>query len=118
MADGWIIEKGWALEGNDPEGRSIHLVFGETELNQSDLGIVVGRHPALSNLVIDDESVSRRHCRFSFADGDVVVEDLNSLNGTLIDGEPIDRFQPEPILAGERLMLGRIELVFQRLDEQ
>lgn len=114
--DRFAIETGWALEGQDGAGRPIRLVIGETALGQAHLGIVLGRHPALSDLVIDDESVSKRHCRFSLADGELVVEDLNSLNGTWIDGEPIGRFQPDEIQAGEGLTLGRIELRLHRLD--
>ena len=56
-------------------------------LGQAHLGIVLGRHPALCDLTIDDQTVSKRHCRFSIADGEFVVEDLNSLNGTWIEGD-------------------------------
>ena len=114
--DRFMVETGWALEGQDSAGQPIRLVIGETTLGQAHLGIVLGRHPALSDLVIDDQTVSKRHCRFSIADGEFVVEDLNSLNGTWIEGEPIGRFRPDPIRAGEGLTLGNVELRLRRLD--
>ncbi len=116
--DGWAIEKGWTLAGADGAGRPVRLVLGDTELGKAYLGIVLGRHPALCTLVIDDQTVSRRHCRFGLIDGDLVVEDLNSLNGTLIEGDPVARFRPEPVLAGERLTLGRVILTVQRLPDR
>ncbi len=117
-SDRFTIETGWTLEGEDNAGQAIRLVIGETALSQAHLGIVLGRHPSLSDLVIGDETVSKRHCRFSLADGELVVEDLNSLNGTLIEGEPIDRFQPDTLRAGETLVLGRVELRLGRLTER
>ena len=114
--DRFAVETGWALEGQDAVGRTIRLVIGETMLGRANLGIVVGRHPALSDLAIDDPSVSKRHCRFSLADGALVVEDLNSLNGTWIEDEMIGRFQPGPIETGEALKLGEVELRLRRLN--
>ena len=77
------LEAGWVLSGRDGAGRPIRLVFGDTELSEIYLGLVVGRHPALCDRVIDDPSVSRRHMRIGMAEGKPYVEDLNSLNGTL-----------------------------------
>ena len=43
---------------------------------------IVGRRQG-SDLRIPSEQVSRRHCRLSFRDGILLVEDLASSNGTL-----------------------------------
>ncbi|MGI9509272.1 MAG: FHA domain-containing protein [Geminicoccaceae bacterium] len=114
--DRFAVETGWALEGQDSAGQSIRLVIGETMLGRAHLGIVVGRHPALSDVVIGDPSISKRHCRFSLADGELVIEDLNSMNGTWIEGEQVGRFQPGPVRAGEGVTLGKVELHLRRLD--
>jgi predicted component of type VI protein secretion system len=102
------LEAGWVLSGRDGAGRPLRLVFGDTELSESYLGLVVGRHPALCDRVIDDPSVSRRHMRIGMAEGRAYVEDLNSLNGTLLDGEEVPQFQPVPMAAGQELTLGRV----------
>jgi pSer/pThr/pTyr-binding forkhead associated (FHA) protein len=61
-----------------PSGWSITLTKPE---------VVLGRHTdADVRLPLPD--VSRRHCRFVFADGIWHVFDLNSLNGIYINGEP------------------------------
>jgi hypothetical protein len=110
------LEAGWVLSGRDGAGRPIRLVFGDTELSELYLGLVVGRHPALCDRVIDDPSVSRRHMRIGMAEGQPYVEDLNSLNGTLLDGEEVPRFQPVPLAAGQELTLGRVVLEVARAE--
>jgi predicted component of type VI protein secretion system len=110
------LEAGWVLSGRDGAGRPVRLVFGDTELSQAYLGIVVGRHPALVDRVIDDPSVSRRHMRIGMAEGRPQVEDLNSLNGTLLDGAEVPQFEPVPFDAGQELTLGRVVLEVTRSE--
>lgn len=112
-----VLESGWVLEGPDGAGSAIRLVFGETELTRAYLGLVVGRHPVLCDRRIDDPSVSRRHLRVGMAEGRPYVEDLNSLNGTLVDGEEIPRFEPVPLEPDQVLTLGHVDLTVARLDE-
>lgn len=111
------LEAGWVLEGQDGDGRPIRLVFGETELARSYLGITVGRHPDLCDRVIDDPGVSRRHMRLSLSEGNLRVEDLNSLNGTLVGNTDVPRFQPIPAGPGQVILLGRVALTVSRLTD-
>ncbi|MGF1641875.1 MAG: FHA domain-containing protein [Rhodospirillales bacterium] len=111
------LEGGWVLAGADDDGRVLRLVFGETELARAYLGLTVGRHPALCDRVVGDAGVSRRHLRLSVAEGTLHVEDLNSLNGTLVDGREIAPFQPIPVAPGQRLTLGRSTFVVSRLGD-
>jgi hypothetical protein len=110
------LEAGWVLSGRDGAGGPIRLVFGDTELSQAYLGLVIGRHPALCDRAIDDPSVSRRHMRIGMAEGRPYVEDLNSLNGTLLDGAEVPRFEPVRFAAGQELTLGRVVLAIARSD--
>ncbi len=60
---------------------------GET-LAVVDLPAVIGRSSG-ADLVIDDDTVSRRHAEFRGNRGAVEVEDLGSSNGTTLNGNPI-----------------------------
>ena len=51
--------------------------------------VVIGRHPECS-IQIDDSSVSRRHAQLILVDDVWFVEDLDSRNGTFVNGEAID----------------------------
>jgi predicted component of type VI protein secretion system len=64
--------------------------------------MIVGRRAA--DLVVDDPQVSRRHARVDPAGGDLVVEDLGSLNGTWVNGARIDG--PVRLAAGDRVRIG------------
>lgn len=111
------LEGGWALQGTDGAGRPVRIVLGESELARAYLGLTVGRHPTLCERVLDDDGVSRRHFRIGLADGKVFIEDLNSLNGTILDGRIIAPFQPIPLFVGQEIAAGRVGLTVSRLDD-
>lgn len=56
---------------------------------------------------IAEPSVSSHHCEVSLRGSEVVVKDLNSTNGTFINGEKISESVLKP---GQTLRLGQIEL--------
>ena len=51
--------------------------------------VVIGRSPG-ADIVIGDDFVSGRHARIAPAGTDVVLEDLGSTNGTVLNGARID----------------------------
>ena len=112
------LEAGWVLSGRDGAGRAVRLVFGDTELSQAHLGLVIGRHPALCDRVIDDPGISRRHLRVGMTEGGLFAEDLNSLNGTVLDGEEIPPFQPVRLSPDQVLTLGGVVLTVSRLSDE
>jgi hypothetical protein len=69
--------------------------------------LLVGRHDAC-DVVVGHPSVSRRHARLRFRDGHWVLRDLDSTNGTLINGTRVVRCRLE---AGDRLSLGSASLL-------
>jgi pSer/pThr/pTyr-binding forkhead associated (FHA) protein len=67
-----------------------------------------------ADFVVEAAMVSRVHCRLvSDRNGQLEVEDLNSTNGTFVNGRRIDR---AVLVHGDRLRIGRLELVVS-LDE-
>jgi predicted component of type VI protein secretion system len=117
-AEDALLEGGWVLEGTDSAGRRVRLAIADRELARAELGIVVGRHPALCERLIDDPTVSRRHTRLGLDRGWLAVEDLNSLNGTLLDDREVPRFRPVPLRAGQELVLGGVRLRVARLGPE
>jgi len=59
---------------------------------------------------INDDSISSHHCQIELKDDVVTVWDLNSTNGTFIDGQPIQRAVLHP---GQVLCLGTVPMVCQ-----
>src|SRR3990170_3112471 len=70
---------------------------------------VLGRHPGC-DFPIDDEAASRRHARIVLAGSDHYLEDLDSRNGTFLNGERIQ--QRREIADGDRLRIGKTIFTF------
>ncbi|HVA53954.1 MAG TPA: FHA domain-containing protein [Acidimicrobiales bacterium] len=69
----------------------------------------VGRHEA-SDLLLDDVSVSRHHAVFTrTASGRVTLRDLNSLNGTYVNGK---RVEETTLHSADEVQVGKFKLVF------
>ena len=68
----------------------------------------IGR-AAGADFILDAALVSRVHCRVSVsADGDLDVKDLDSTNGTFVNGS---RVSIARLIPGDRLQVGRVELI-------
>lgn len=54
---------------------------------------VIGKDPAVSDIIFQDLSVSRQHAKIDFADSGLVqIEDLGSRNGVLVNGSRVEGF--------------------------
>jgi len=70
-----------------------------------------GRSPR-ADFVMDAPLVSRLHCRFEAGpDGGVAVQDLESTNGTYVNGEKIQRVV---LSEGDVVGVGRVNLRLER----
>ena len=63
------------------------------------------------DLRLVDAGVSRHHAEIRVEGNEVVVVDLESTNGTFVNGQPIKRAM---LVNGTRVSLGRTTLIFQR----
>lgn len=89
-------------------GRSFPLAAGE---------VTVGRDPSC-DVVLNDESVSRQHCKLSVSGTSVTVADVASRNGTFVDGARVGgaaRVGPDNVL-----QVGNVHLVVRprRADDR
>jgi transcriptional regulator with GAF, ATPase, and Fis domain len=75
--------------------------------------VQVGRS-STSDLQVDDPSISRDHAVFRVRDGAVEIEDLGSVNGTIVRGVRIAPRTPMQLAVGESVSLGTVVVVVQR----
>jgi pSer/pThr/pTyr-binding forkhead associated (FHA) protein len=60
-----------------------------------------------ADFIVKAALVSRLHCRFSLSgEGQLIVEDLGSTNGTFVNGRKVSR---ATLAAGDRVQVGRVE---------
>jgi hypothetical protein len=75
--------------------------------------IIIGRD-LRSNIVINDVEVSRSHCRVSTYENGIYIEDLNSTNGTFINGNRITK--STSIKSGDILKIGEtVTMVMEKI---
>jgi FHA domain len=76
--------------------------------------VFVGREPGV-DLLVDDESVSRRHAEFYLSDDDkIMLADLGSLNGTFVNGAKVSK---AVLFSDDVLKVGGATFRFFRLDQ-
>ncbi len=71
--------------------------------------LVIGRSPNC-DIQVDQESVSRNHCRIRFEDGEFLVRDLGSTNGTYVNDDLVQA--DGRLRRGDQLKVGRTILKF------
>ena len=85
-----FLQTSWPLEGN-------------REIVVQRFPFVIGRRSDL-DCSLSLAFVSRRHCQFTRAGDDVLVQDLESYNGTFVNGKRASA--PLPVSHGDELKIG------------
>lgn len=80
-------------------------------LEFDDRSILIGRHPDC-DIIIDDASVSRHHARIESDDGVYVLHDLESRNGTLVNGHAIH--QSTRLFDGSEISICDVRFIFHQ----
>lgn len=68
--------------------------------------LLIGRREG--NLLLDDALISGRHCQILFRNGEFVLQDLGSTNGTTVDGRLVREHVLKP---GNEIALGSTRLI-------
>lgn len=81
----------------------------QVPLNQS---VIVGRKSGICDIALEyEKSVSGKHCEISVRNGKFYIKDLQSSNGTCVNGSKI--LAETEIFSGNTLKLGRLEMRFE-----
>ncbi len=84
--------------------------------------VVIGREDPVSGIFPDidldpygaqDEGVGRKHAQLVLKDGEVCLEDLDSVNGTMLNRQRLAAHQPQPIKDGDELRFGKMVLIYR-----
>lgn len=85
------------------------------------MALTIGRH-AQNDIVLEHPAVSRSHARITQGDGATLIEDLDSNNGTFVNGERLVPAQPRPLRPNDTIRIGPVKFIFgpetlQQVDE-
>ncbi len=87
----------------DSEAREINLA-------EIRLPCVAGRDSDLAQILVNDTQASRAHCKLTAINGGLQVEDLDSRNGTWLNG---NRIQKGVLIPGDLLRIGSTEITVE-----
>ncbi len=90
---------------------SLTILKGPNEgqkFNLTSFPLEIGRDPEC-DLFLNDMTVTRKHASIDIIDNQVVITDLNSLNGTWVDGEVRDN---ATLSDGTIVQIGTFTMVF------
>lgn len=97
------------LEGSDKKGNRFSVAVAADAMDSPD-GVVVGRNPYQSKVVIDHPEVSRRHLRLHYSGGRILVEDLGSTNKTKVGNAVLTPGVRAELRDGDTLHVGSLAL--------
>jgi pSer/pThr/pTyr-binding forkhead associated (FHA) protein len=91
------------------------LRYLQHDLELAEGEFAIGRN-ATCQLSLDDPLVSRRHAVFNVAANEILVEDLGSRNGVLVNGQKIEgRVRVKP---GDKVLIGSQELTLLQVQDE
>ena len=74
----------------------------------------IGRAPR-ADFIVDAALVSRLHCRLAASAGEIEAVDLESTNGTYVNGQRVER---ATLRHGDKLRVGAVELLVTKSSSQ
>ncbi len=116
------------ISGEEEYGRTIYMenvaeakdtkrrLFDEDGAVLAVLGdnpIVIGKRKEDADVVIDNRMVSRLHARISRENGDYMIEDLNSTNGTFKNGLRLAPYEKRKLMEGDEIRLGSTNILYK-----
>lgn len=101
------------LSGFDDSGHPLRFEIDGRYMDTPN-GLSFGRSIDFVNHMISGAEVSKRHFRVLWSGSKYLVEDLNSTNGTIINGNNIGAYNPQPLNFGDQISIGQLRLDVSR----
>lgn len=109
------------LEKLRPAKRGVRCLTGEDGERRfllQDLPLTVGKLKGKVSIVLEDSSVSRMHARLEDAEEGILLRDLNSRNGTLVNGRKLLPNEAVLLSEGDLVQFGRERFQYGFLDSK
>jgi pSer/pThr/pTyr-binding forkhead associated (FHA) protein len=78
----------------------------------------IGRAPTSDILLSKDKLTSRRHASVKYENGNYVIVDERSANGTFVNGQQLEEMTAHTLHDGDHIGIGEHELVFQTYQSE
>ena len=82
----------------------------------SDPNVSIGRSSG-NSIPLETDTISRYHLSITSKDDEIFITDLDSVNGTFVDGVKLKDNQPHKLFGGEEIMIGELRMIYHDVDE-
>ena len=113
QSSGTVLLNPESRESGSVARRLTALDAGETDIVISYYPFIIGKQENLADYILDRETVSRLHLRIDQKDGRYYVQDLNSTNGTLVDGRMLENNETAEIWEGVEVNIAGVRYRFE-----
>ena len=97
----------------EPAGKLVYQgIHGCEDILVSGEVFLLGKNRQQAEGIIEAEGVSRLHAKISRQEGEYYLEDLNSTNGTYLNGNPVEYHQKKKLHRGDKIRFGAEEFLF------
>jgi serine/threonine protein kinase len=99
-----------------PERRAALKIIKGTQMGLKYLlgpGTAIGYGKKKNDLHLEDDYASRAHARIDRQEGEYVLMDLKSKNGTKVNGRRLEPYAPQTLVSGDQIEMGDTLLVFE-----
>lgn len=97
---------------NTDSRRRIYDVDGKMLRVLAEDSLVLGKKTGEADVIINNSSVSRVHARISYSNGEYIIEDLNSTNGTFKNGLRLKPYEKRKLTQGDEIKLGSVAIMY------
>ena len=123
----WYVGKTNAADkwGDDENGNTVQLselenpgrLYGQERGNRIDLRtlpVTIGKAQSYADIILGDPSISRVHARiYKGKDGGIEIRDLDSTNGTWINGVRLKPNEKKIVHRGDEVRFGNVEYEYR-----
>lgn len=78
--------------------------------------VSVGRSTG-NTIALETTTISRYHFSIAHTGEQVMLTDLESVNGTFVDSEKLKANEPRPLYGGEEIQVGHLRMIYHHIDE-
>lgn len=107
-----MVKKTEVMGVSSARGAWLYVAAGAQTGRDFRLGrqVTIGRSTTECDVILSDSKVSERHARIKMDGNEYVLYDLASLNGTLVNGKPV---QKQVLADDDEITIGDTRLVFK-----
>lgn len=96
-------------KAKEAKGRKLSLRFKDRSIFLPKK-FLIGRDEKCNISLPNDALVSRRHAMIEFSQGEYLIKDLASLNGTFVNNKPLMKGEKRILNPGDVILIGKTEI--------